>query len=250
MRKSSWPSDLRGRPGPKRPSKPWFSCSARTVSSTLRPVHAERRVGDAVVEALAPVPVLGERVAVDDVAGVLALDEHVGQADRVGLGVELLAVEAHDGLAVEAVDLVLGLGEHAAGAAGAVEDGADGAGLAQHLLVAVEQEVDHQLDDLARGEVLAGGLVGRLGEAADQLLEDGAHVGVRDAGGMQVDVADARDDLVEQVGVLRAGRCGCRTRTCRRPGARATSSRRCRSAGGRRCCPDRRAAGGSAGGGG
>ena len=38
--------------------------------------------------------VVGERVAEEDVVDVLALDEHVGLADGVGLGVEFLAV--HD----------------------------------------------------------------------------------------------------------------------------------------------------------
>ena len=53
-------------------------------------------------------------------------------------------------------------------------------GLAQHVFVVVEQQVDHQFHHLARGEVLAGGLVGGLCEATDQFLEDGAHVGVGD----------------------------------------------------------------------
>ena len=42
-----------------------------------------------------------------------------------------------------------------------------------------DQQVDHQLDDLARGEVLTGGLVGVLGELPDQVLEDVAHLVVR-----------------------------------------------------------------------
>jgi hypothetical protein len=66
--------------------------------------------------------------------------------------------------------------QHAAGAGGGVVHGAHHAGLGQGLVVLDEQQVDHQADHLARGEVLAGGLVGELGELADQLLEHGAHL--------------------------------------------------------------------------
>ena len=73
--------------------------------------------------------------------------------------------------------------EHAAGAGRGVVDGADhrSAG-GEDVVVLNEQQVDHQLDRVARGEVLAGGFVGGLGEAADQLLEGQAHVVVGDAG--------------------------------------------------------------------
>ena len=56
----------------------------------LLPLDAERRVGEHVVEALAVEAVVREGVAEDDVVHVLALDEHVGLADGVGLGVQLL----------------------------------------------------------------------------------------------------------------------------------------------------------------
>jgi len=71
------------------------------VGLDLAPVHPEGRVGDAVVEALALVAMLvvGERVAQLD-ARVVALDEHVGQADGVRLAVELLAIEVDDRVGV------------------------------------------------------------------------------------------------------------------------------------------------------
>jgi hypothetical protein len=50
--------------------------------------------------------------------------------------------------------------------------------------------------------MLAGGFVGRLREAADQLLEDRPHLCVRHAIGMQVDLAHSADHLVEKVRVL------------------------------------------------
>jgi len=55
------------------------------------PVLAVRRIGEHVVEALVGEAVLGKRVAEDDLGGVLALEQHVGAAHGVGLGLQLLA---------------------------------------------------------------------------------------------------------------------------------------------------------------
>jgi hypothetical protein len=56
--------------------------------------------------------------------------------------------------------------------------------------------------------VLAGGLVGELGELADELLEDGAHLRVAHRVGVQVDGREFLGDEVEQAGLPRGGRSG------------------------------------------
>jgi len=70
-------------------------------------------------------------------------------------------------------EAVFGDGEHAAGAAGSVvEDvggGFDAVGDGE------EDEVGHEADDVAWGEVFAGFFVIFFVEAADELFEDGAH---------------------------------------------------------------------------
>ena len=68
---------------------------------------------------------------------------------------------------------LLGDGQHAAGAAGAVVEEVG----ARLDLVGDRQEdqAGHELDGVAGRPVLAGLLVVLLVEAADQLLEDGAH---------------------------------------------------------------------------
>ena len=99
-------------------------------------------------------------------------------------------------------DVLLGGGEHAARAAGRVEHRADHAGDGERVVVRSEQQVDHQLDDLARGEVLPGGLVGLLREAADQLLEHVPHLVVGHHLGSQVQVGEPAHHLVEQVGAV------------------------------------------------
>ena len=60
-----------------------------------------------------------------DVVCILVLDEHLRQAHGVGLRVVLLAEQSNVCGWVEAVDVVEGGGEHAACAAGLVQDGDD-----------------------------------------------------------------------------------------------------------------------------
>ena len=69
------------------------------------------------------------------------------------------------------------------------------------VVVLDEEQVHHEPDDLARGEVLSGGLVGELGELADELLEDRAHLRVADGVGVEVDVGELLGDEVEQLGL-------------------------------------------------
>ena len=100
------------------------------------------------------------------------------------------------GLGIVLGQILAGHRQHAAGARRRVVDGAHHAGLGQNVVVLDEEQVDHQPDDFARGEVLSGSLVRKFGELADQFLEDRAHLGVAD-------------------GVRDAGRCW---RTSRSPG--------------------------------
>ena len=65
------------------------------------------------------------------------------------------------------------------------------------VFVAGEHQVDHQVDDVARSEVLAGIFVQRLVEAADQLLKDNTHRRVVHPIGMQVDVPEPLQHLEE-----------------------------------------------------
>ena len=95
--------------------------------------------------------------------------------------------------------VVLRLGQHAAGAAGRVEQLAHRAGRGEQLVVVDEQDVHHQPDDFARREVVARGLVGQFVEAADEVLEDEPHLLVRHRVRVQVHVAELGDDEVEDV---------------------------------------------------
>jgi hypothetical protein len=95
---------------------------------------------------------------------------------------------------------VLRLGQHAAGAAGRIADGDDDAGLGEHAGVGLQQQVDHELDDFARGEVVAGRFVGGFVEAPDQVFEHQPHGDVVDLARMQVDLGELGDHLIEAIG--------------------------------------------------
>ena len=144
-----------------------------------------------------------------------ALEQHVRLADGVGLGVDLLAVEqALDLLAALRADRrerLLGDGEHAARAAGAVVEQV-GAGLDLGL-DRQEHEVRHQPHGVARRPVLARLLVVLLVELADQLLEDRAHRVVVDAGRREVDVRveELVDQRADRVGLGQRLAAGCGT---------------------------------------
>jgi hypothetical protein len=173
------------------------------------------------------VAVIRQGVAEADVGNILALDQHVGLADGVGLGVEFLAEHGQPRLGVVLFQVLAGHRQHAAGACRGVVDGAHHARLGQHVVVFDEQQVDHQADDFARGEVLAGGFVGDFGELADQLLEDTAHLVLLHRLRVQVDLGEALGDLVEQPGLgqpldlgMKSKRSKMSRTAGRRPGCR------------------------------
>ena len=121
-----------------------------------------------------------------DVVGGLALSlqQEVGLADGVGLGVDLLAEEVRGHVLApllrELLQHVLAHGQHAAGPAGAV---VEQIGAVVDLVGDREEdELRHELNGVARGEMLARLLVVLLVEAPDQLLEDRPHAVVVEPG--------------------------------------------------------------------
>ena len=186
------------------------------------PALAVGRVGEHEVELAGREGVVGEGGvlrAADDVVGrlALALQQQVGRADGVGLGVDLLAEQVRgDVLAAlgrKLAQRLFGDGEHPAGAAGAVVEQV-GAGL-ELVGDGQEDELRHQPHGVARRPVLARLLVVLLVEAADQLLEDRAHpvvveagipdraVSVLHRGGAEVDVrrGELLDERTQGVGL-------------------------------------------------
>ncbi len=126
-------------------------------------------------------------------------DEHVGAADGIGFGVVVLAEEDELGVGVELAHVAGRFREHAAGAGSRIEQGANGAFLAEDVAIGLEQEVDHEADDLARGEVVSGFLVRRFVEFADKFFEAAPHFEVGNGVGVQVDLGELLDELEEAI---------------------------------------------------
>ena len=98
----------------------------------LLPVHAEGRVGELIIEGLSRKLVVGEAVAEAHVVAstvvVYLLHKHVGGGGGEGTLVVVLPVNIESGRRVVLAQVVLRLSQHAAGAAGGVEELAHGAG--------------------------------------------------------------------------------------------------------------------------
>ena len=69
----------------------------------------------------------------------------------------------------------------------------------------MNKQVDHEPDDFARREVVAGRFVRCFVESPDQVLEDQAHLVIGHGGRVQVDLGELRDDQVKPVGVGQLG---------------------------------------------
>ena len=196
-RKSIWPS--LERVTSEYSGSPACSITNRVIVHVLLAAHALQvrlpalpvwRVGEHEVELARREGVVGEGGmlrAAHDVVGrrPFPLEQEVGLADRVGLAVDLLAVEVGGHLLVpsrlrELMQHVLAHGQHAAGPAGAVVEQI-GAGL-DLVGDREEDQLRHERHGVARGEVLARLLVVLLVEAPDQLLEDSAHAVVVEPG--------------------------------------------------------------------
>ena len=76
---------------------------------------------------------------------------------------------------------------------------------AKTSLSRVEEQVDHQANDLTGREVFAGVLVHRFVELADQFLEDVAHLQVRHLVRVQVDVLEPLRDQEQQARIFELG---------------------------------------------
>ena len=195
---------MRGRPAPKAALVAERLRLTLDVLPLLLPFHAERRIGEYVVEgsflalvvAIETVP--GECVAKDDVIRVLALDKHVSLADGPRFVVPVLTEQVRVGLAIEIADVFLSDREHTAGTAGWIVDGFDDMALAQ-VIFRVEQEVYHQPNDFARSEVLSSLLVGLFCTDPDELLENVTHLDVVNVFGREVHSREFLDHLIEQV---------------------------------------------------
>ena len=117
-------------------------------------------------------------VLVANVLCVLALDHHLGQADGIRFRVDLLTKQAHVGRRVIAFDEIVAGGEHTARSAGLVQYGDDFAIIEDVVAALCQKNIDHQLDDVPAGVVVAS--LGIFRKLADQVFKNIAHLHVVD----------------------------------------------------------------------
>ena len=145
-----------------------------------------------------------EGVPAGDAVRVLALAEQLGLADRIGLIVELLPEQADLRVRVHAAQALVQQGQHAAGAGRGVIHSANRVA-GEDVVVRGREQIHQELHRVSRGEVLARGLVGGGGEAADQVLEEGAHLRVGDGFRGEVDGGELLQDQEEAVVLVQLG---------------------------------------------
>ena len=161
------------------------------------PGSAERRIFQhkAHLRALKSVGFHGVLIA--DVFGVLPLDEHLGKAHGIRLRVDLLSEQAHIGRGVITFDAIVAGGKHTARATGLIQYGDDLAVIEDIVTAFGQQDVDHQLNDVAAGVVVAG--FGIFRELTDQFFENISHLHIVDSSRVKIKLGERLDDGEQSV---------------------------------------------------
>ena len=111
------------------------------------PVHAEGRIGEEIVEGLTLELIVRKAVAeADTIAAAVVvnlLHQHVGGCGGKGAVVVVLPIDVEPCSGVEISQVVLRLGQHAAGATSGVEELTHGAGRGEQFVVVNEENAHH-----------------------------------------------------------------------------------------------------------
>ena len=179
---------------------PQFAASGLRLNRFLLPfpVDAEGGIRNAVAEGIAAEFVVGQGVAESHVVGISAPDHHVRLGNGEGGGVELLSEAGHLNLGVQLVNAFLHTGKHLARAHGHVVDRhVPGGGQVR----VGEEQIGHEVDDVAAGEMRPGFLPEGFGKPAHKILEDIAAVHRADAVGAEVSLRGVEflDDEIKGV---------------------------------------------------
>ncbi len=100
-----------------------------------------------------------------------------------------------------AIHVFLRFGQHPTGTAGRVKHLAHRTRRGEEVIVIDEEQMNHEADNLTRGEVISGGLVGLLIEPADQVFKNAPHEVVVHLFGMKVNIAEFGNDEVDDIGI-------------------------------------------------
>ena len=176
------------------------------------PFHAKGWVGQHVVKVFVGVavainePVLGfartQRVPKGDVGDVFALDHQIRAANGIRLRVVLLPKQVNAGTGVQAAvwvfDDFFRFRQHPACAAGRVVNTYDFAFFINQVVMR-QQQIDHQLDDFARREMIARFFIGLFVETPHEIFKQIAHGDVGDGVRMQVYICHLLNNFKQAV---------------------------------------------------
>ncbi len=162
------------------------------------PLHAKWGIRQHVVEATAPMAVIGQGVTRNDVGHVLPTNQHICLAGGVGFIVQLLAEHGEPRFGVQGVEVFPRHGEHPASACRRVIQGADNTTLGQRRIIFGEQQLHHEVNHFTGREVFSGRLVGHFRKAPEEFLEQQAHLVVAEGVGMQVEAGEFLGDEIQQ----------------------------------------------------
>ena len=178
------------------------SFSLHSLLLTL-PVNPEGRVGNDVAEGVVREFVFAEGVTKTHIVRIAAADHHVRLGNGEGGRVELLAEAGDLHLRIDIVNALFHAAEHLTGAHGHVVN-CDIFLLAQ--ISAGKEQVSHQVDNVAAGEVRSCFFAEGLGEAANQILKDVAAINRADLIRAKITLLGGKllDDQVEGVALHHA----------------------------------------------
>lgn len=168
------------------------------------PVDTEGRVRNFVIELIPAEFIIVQRVAKLHIVGVAAANEHIRLGDAKRKGIQLLPEAGDIRIGVQLLEPFLHAGEHLAGAHRHVVNRLGDAVPIKFCIA--DQQVAHEIDNIAAGEVRSGLLVVGLGEPLHQVLEDIAHIHCADFFGAHIALlgAEVHDNLIQQTGLLHA----------------------------------------------
>ena len=168
------------------------------------PVDTEGRVRYFVVEGIAVEFVVAECVSELHIVRVSAANQHIRLGDAKGKGVQLLTEAGDIRIGIQLLQALLHAGEHLAGPHRHVVDRLGDTVAAECVLITGNQQVAHQVNNIAAGKMCSRFLVVGFGKALDKVLEDIAHIHRGDFLRPHISLlrAEVHNDLIQQAGLL------------------------------------------------
>ena len=127
-----------------------------------------------------------------DIFSILTLNEHLSKTHGKRLWVDLLTKQAHIRRRIITLDEIVAGGKHTTRAAGLIQYGDDLAIVKDIIAAFGKQNIDHQLNDVAAGVVVAG--FGIFRELTDQFFENVSHLHIVDGTRIKVELGERLDD--------------------------------------------------------